>query len=134
MPNNPTGGTPMGPVETLPDVLTLEEAADYLRLPRETVELQAAAGQLPCRRINQDWRFLKAALDDWLRGQDVPVTPPRSVGVVVHAREGEALPYDGRATLLQQAGRFADDPTLMPMLKEIYSKRGRPEVEQEPSP
>jgi hypothetical protein len=34
-----------------PDVLTLEEVADYLRLSKETVERQALRGQIPSRRI-----------------------------------------------------------------------------------
>jgi len=52
----------------MPDVLTLEEAASYLRVPKESLERQAARGQVPGRRIEDTWRFLKAALDDWLRG------------------------------------------------------------------
>ena len=46
----------------LPNVLTLEEAADYLRLPRETVERQAIRGRIPGRRIEDTWRFLRDAL------------------------------------------------------------------------
>jgi excisionase family DNA binding protein len=60
----------MSQVMTMPDVLTLEEAAKYLRLPREMIERQAAQGQIPGRRIEDTWRFLKAAIDDWLRSHD----------------------------------------------------------------
>lgn len=70
------------------EVLTLDEVADYLRLPKETVERQAAKGQLPARRIEDTWRFLRSAVDDWLRSQD------------------------SRVILLQQAGALADDETL----------------------
>jgi len=72
---------------TVPDVLTLEEVADYLRLPEETVEQQAARGRIPGRQIENTWRFLKAAIDDWLRS------------------------YDARTLLLQQAGALANDTT-----------------------
>ncbi len=89
----------------MPNVLTLEETAEYLRLPKETIERQAKKGQLPGRRIEDTWRFLKAAIDDWLRSQD------------------------SRTILLQQAGAFAGDDTL-PLLREaIYSARGRSETE-----
>src|SRR5438477_163635 len=88
------------------DVLTLEEAADYLRLPRETVERQAATGHLPGRRIEDTWRFLKAAIDDWLRSQD------------------------SRALLLQQAGALAEDETLPELRRAVYESRGRPEVDE----
>ncbi|WP_243714015.1 hypothetical protein [Nostoc sp. 106C] len=43
---------------TLPDVLTLEEASKYLRLPVEAVVSQAS------RKIEKDWRFSKEAIDN----------------------------------------------------------------------
>ncbi len=88
-----------------PTVLTLEEVADYLRLPPETVERQAARGRLPGRRIEDTWRFLKAAVDDWLRGQD------------------------DRIILLQQAGVLQDDDAWAELLETIYAQRGRPMAE-----
>ena len=36
----------------LPDVLTLEETASYLRVPQDAVERVATKGQLPGRRID----------------------------------------------------------------------------------
>ena len=72
----------------IPDILTLEEAAAYLRLPAETIARQAEHGQIPGRRIEDTWRFLEAAIDDWLRSQDA------------------------RTLLLQQAGALADDESL----------------------
>lgn len=53
------------------EVLTLEEAAAYLRLPAETIARQAAQGNIPGRKIEDAWRFLKAAIDDWLRSPDI---------------------------------------------------------------
>jgi excisionase family DNA binding protein len=96
----------MSQTTIIPDVLTLEEAADYLRLPEETVERQATQGQIPGRRIEDTWRFLKAAIDDWLRS------------------------YDSRTLLLQQAGALADDKTLHELRAAIYDARERPEVEE----
>jgi excisionase family DNA binding protein len=83
------------------DVLTLDEVADYLRLPIETVERQANRGQLPARRIEDTWRFLKSAVDDWLRSQD------------------------NRVILLQ----LADDESLSALRAGIYEQRGRLEIE-----
>jgi excisionase family DNA binding protein len=51
-------------------ILTLDELAKYLRLPAEIIEAQAAQGKLPGRQIADEWRFLKDAIDDWLRVQD----------------------------------------------------------------
>lgn len=95
----------MSQVVAMPDVLTLEEAANYLRLPKDTVERQATRGLIPGRRIEETWRFLKAALDDWLRSRD------------------------SRTILLQQAGALATDETLPVLRAAIYAERGRPETE-----
>ena len=86
------------------EVLTLEEVADYLRLPVATIEKQAQKGQLPARRIEDTWRFLKSAVDDWLRS------------------------HDSRTILLQQAGVLADDETLSEVRSSIYRERGRSEI------
>ncbi|MGI9065259.1 MAG: helix-turn-helix domain-containing protein [Pyrinomonadaceae bacterium] len=86
------------------EVLTLEEVARYLRLPKDTIVRQAAQGTIPGRQIEDTWRFLKAAIDDWLRS------------------------YDSRTLLLQQAGALTEDESLPSLLKTIYSDRKRPEV------
>ena len=96
----------MSQAMTVPDVLTLEEVASYLRLPKETIERQATQGQIPGRRIEDTWRFLKDAIDDWLRS------------------------HDNRTILLQQAGALATDETLPELRAAIYAERGRPEAEQ----
>ena len=95
----------MSKAKKLPAVLTLEEVAAYLRLPKEIIVQLAAQGQIPGRRIEPTWRFLKVAIDDWLRSQD------------------------SRTVLLQQAGALADDDTLAPLRAAIYAQRGRPETE-----
>ncbi|BAU09735.1 MerR family regulatory protein [Leptolyngbya sp. NIES-3755] len=80
---------------TLPNVLTLEETAAYLRLSPEVVEREAIAGNIPGQSVNSTWRFLKTAIDDWLQNRDQ------------------------RAVLLRQAGVFADDETLKSLQAQI---------------
>lgn len=55
---------------TFPNVFTLEEAANYLKLSKEVVEQLAQNGKIPCRRIENSWRFLRTAIDVWLIGRD----------------------------------------------------------------
>ena len=50
------------------EVLTLEGAAELLQLAPEAVAELAAAGELPGRRIGDDWRFSRAAVLAWLAG------------------------------------------------------------------
>ena len=88
----------------IPEILTLEEAAAYLRLPPETIARQAAHGQIPGRQIEDTWRFLKAAIDDWLRSQD------------------------SRTLMLQQAGALNDDDSLPALRQLVYKARKRPET------
>src|SRR5207247_9873724 len=56
--------------KSIPEVLTLEEVADYLRVPKRAVERAVRRGDIPGRRIEDTWRFLRAAIDEWLRAHD----------------------------------------------------------------
>ena len=90
---------------SIPGVLTLEETSEYLRLPVETVLNQALKGGIPGRKIENDWRFLKVAIDDWLRANN------------------------SRSILLNQAGAFADDDSLEELRENIYQVRERSETD-----
>jgi excisionase family DNA binding protein len=52
------------------DILTLAEAAAYLRAEPTAVERLIDEEKIPARKIGGEWRFLKKALDDWLRFSD----------------------------------------------------------------
>jgi len=58
----------MPELETPPTecVLTLTEAASFLRVNAKALAEQAAAGEVPARKIGGEWRFLRQALVDWL--------------------------------------------------------------------
>ncbi|WP_309733347.1 helix-turn-helix domain-containing protein [Chamaesiphon sp. OTE_75_metabat_556] len=90
---------------TIPDVLTLEETSAYLRLSIETVTSQALKGNIPGRKIENDWRFLKSAIDDWLSAKN------------------------SSSVLLSQSGVFADDDSLAQLRASIYQARERPEID-----
>jgi excisionase family DNA binding protein len=53
-----------------PEVLTLPEAADLLQASEEVVSEMADAGDLPARKLGDDWRFSRVALIDWLGRSD----------------------------------------------------------------
>lgn len=89
------------------EVLTITEVANYLRLPEEIVLREVSQGHLPGRKIADTWRFLKTAIDEWLRAQD------------------------NRAILLNQSGALADDDSMDKFLEMIYQARGRSETEEE---
>lgn len=59
------------------EVLSVEEAARFLKVPAATVRREARAGRLPGRHVGKEWRFARSALIDWLRGEiDGPGHPP----------------------------------------------------------
>jgi excisionase family DNA binding protein len=47
-------------------ILTLAEAAAFLRVTDKALAEKAAAGEVPARQIGGEWRFLRQALVDWL--------------------------------------------------------------------
>lgn len=48
------------------EVLTLEDVAELLRVPVSAVSDRAQAGELPGRRLGEEWRFSRAAVLEWL--------------------------------------------------------------------
>jgi excisionase family DNA binding protein len=92
------------------EVFTLAEAAAYLRVAEADVLHLAKVQELPGRRIGNEWRFLKAGLQDWLR------TPAR---------------ISGKEAFLALAGSWKDDPDIEEIVREAHRRRGRPVSENE---
>jgi excisionase family DNA binding protein len=53
-----------------PEVLTLPEAADLLQVEEDVVSDMAESGDVPARKLGEDWRFSRIALIDWLGRTD----------------------------------------------------------------
>ncbi|WP_375752887.1 helix-turn-helix domain-containing protein [Vibrio sp. HN007] len=47
-------------------VMTLEELAVYLKLPKSTVYKLVQDGRIPGQKLGKQWRFGKQAIDLWL--------------------------------------------------------------------
>lgn len=90
------------------EVLTLAEAAAYLRVSEEALVGEIGPQAVPARRIGNEWRFLKSALNAWL---------------------STSKPSPKEA-MLRMAGQFQDDPYLNEIVREAYEKRGRPMTEK----
>jgi excisionase family DNA binding protein len=89
------------PRGSLPQVLTLVETAELLRLPTAAISELVDRGQLPGRKIGEEYRFLRRAVEDWLQG---PST---------------------RKTLLGLAGALKGDPFFPGILDELEKGRKR---------
>ena len=51
-----------------PEVLTLDEAADLLRIDANELAKLAANGDVPGRQLGNEWRFARTGLLNWLGG------------------------------------------------------------------
>jgi excisionase family DNA binding protein len=50
----------------LPEVMTLPEMANYLRIPKSSLYKLAQVGKIPCQKVGRHWRFRRKAIDVWL--------------------------------------------------------------------
>ena len=51
---------------TAPAVMTVDEVADYLRIPKASAYKLAQQGKIPCQKVGKHWRFKREAVDRWL--------------------------------------------------------------------
>ena len=47
-------------------IMTIDEVADYLKIPKSTVYKLAQEGKLPCQKVGRHWRFRRETIDQWL--------------------------------------------------------------------
>jgi excisionase family DNA binding protein len=86
------------------EVLTLAEAAAYLRLTEEAVLRMIQEQNLHGRQVGSEWRFLRSAIQDWLRTG----TP----SLQANKEAWSAL-----------SGKYKDDPDLLKICEEAYRRR-----------
>ncbi len=48
------------------DILTIEEAADYLQIGKRSLYKLAKKGEIPGRKVLSRWRFEKKSLRRWV--------------------------------------------------------------------
>ena len=92
------------------DVMTLTEAAAYLRVSEKDLIGATVTQGLPGKMIGGEWRFTKSSIQQWL------ATPSMT-------------PEMRRAAQLAMAGSCKDDPDLPEILEDAMRRRGRPLME-----
>lgn len=101
---------PKRPKNVEVDVMTLTEAAAYLRVTEDVIVRLVNEQKLPGRFVGDGWRFSKSGLQSWLN-TPMPIPSKEAVLAAISSRE--------------------EDPYVDEMLKEIYKQRGRPMTEEE---
>ena len=52
-----------------PDILTLAEAAEFIRVSEKTLGEMARTRRIPSQKVGREWRFLRTGLEAWLAGE-----------------------------------------------------------------
>lgn len=55
----------------MPELMTVEELARYLRVTEKTVYRLLKRGLIPATKVGHQWRFEKTSVDEWLRQSSV---------------------------------------------------------------
>ena len=50
------------------DILTIDEAAALLRIPRSSVYKLAQQGKIPAKKVGRHWRFHRQTIVNWVAG------------------------------------------------------------------
>lgn len=48
-------------------ILTIDELAGYLKIPKSTLYKLAQEGKIPSQKVGRHWRFHRDAIDAWLQ-------------------------------------------------------------------
>lgn len=129
----------------LEEILTSAEAAAYLRVSEAALLKMAAEGSVPARKIGDDWRFLRKALNDWMRCGGRPFWkgwpfPPEFLlespfteellyllekRLLVKLKAEDLTRPGSKQAIRKYFGMWRDDPSAQSMLEDIYKRRRR---------
>jgi len=57
----------------LPEIMTIGEAAQFLRISSSSLYKLAQDGRIPCQKVGRHWRFHRETLLHWVAGQKSPI-------------------------------------------------------------
>jgi excisionase family DNA binding protein len=58
-------------MKTHPEILTMEQAAEFLQVSTRTIQRMVKAGEIPGRQVGSQWRFDREQLREWIRGEQI---------------------------------------------------------------
>ena len=58
--------------DDIPEIMTIGETAQYLRISQSSLYKLAQEGRIPCQKVGRHWRFRKQGLDRWLETYPKP--------------------------------------------------------------
>jgi len=88
----------------LPEVLTLREASELLRVEQDELVRMAGTNEIPARKFGKEWRFSQTAMLAWLAGKD-------PVGAVLVSSQPKRAENPPRNAESMAKGRNTMQPT-----------------------
>jgi len=90
-----------------PEILTVQEVAEFLRVSERTVYDWATSGTIPCGKLGTAWRFKRSEVENWVNQQlsapgkkDVTFSPVR-IDEILDPAHVMLLETDSKDTALQ---------------------------------
>lgn len=78
---------------SLAEILTAEEAAEFLKIPLKQLHKLALRGEIPAKRLGRmvsDWRFYRSMLIKWLEDwQPNKFDPNKRAAEIIEALNGQ---------------------------------------------
>ncbi|MEW6355530.1 MAG: helix-turn-helix domain-containing protein [Planctomycetota bacterium] len=81
--------------KVISEIMTLQEAAQYIRVSNKTLGEMARKRLVPSQKVGREWRFLRGALEDWLAGRVEAKSGPNSAGTVAEPEVQYEMPFVG---------------------------------------
>ena len=67
-----------------PEIMTIGETAEYLRISMSSLYKLAQDGRIPCQKVGRHWRFRREAIDRWL--EERPKSKPEKDRLTVNKK------------------------------------------------
>ena len=64
--------------DKMPEILTIAEAAQYLRISLSSLYKLSQDGKIPAQKVGKHWRFHKQTLTDWIAAGNLIPAKERS--------------------------------------------------------
>jgi len=120
----PTVSLAADELNAFPVVMTLEEAASFLRSDQDKVVQMISDDCLPGRKVGGQWRFSRAALLDWL-ARKAPYTNCDKVAASTNESQGKGQAVSPPGIISENAFDILPTDIQMSPVREMSAVKGR---------